>query len=77
MRRFPQPLEEATGGVRFAGWRPARSAAISPILADPSALCSIFLTGRVPPPSLARSSERLPGDNKIHRSKFLLPVILI
>ncbi len=37
MRRFPQPLEEATGGVRFAGWRPAQFAANGSILADPAA----------------------------------------
>ena len=37
MRRSLQPLEEATGGVRFAGWRPAQFAACDGIVSDPAA----------------------------------------
>ena len=43
MRRFPQPLEEATGGVRFAGWRPAQFAAYYDIIADPAVITKTFV----------------------------------
>jgi hypothetical protein len=73
MRRFPQPLEEATGGVRFAGWRPAQFAAVTGHSGRSPGAALDFPAPAHGAPSPAPTA----GDNKNRLAISLDPVILI